>query len=249
MYCIERNGDEPAVLCVHGYCQSSAYWAPTVERLARAGIRALAPDLPGFGDSAGLSGPYTIEAYVDALAQLLDTRNLTQIILVGGSMGGVVAQHFALRHPTRLLRLLLVATGAVLADPETALAKADTIAAEPWDEDAVRPFVQGFFRRPLSAADFDRYRRIALMASQQSAVEASRSNAKSTTLDRLNQITVPTLIIQGRHDRVRTPEHGADMRDRIPGARLEVLEESGHTPQLEEPEAFHKIALPFLVEG
>jgi pimeloyl-ACP methyl ester carboxylesterase len=189
-----------------------------------------------------------MEAYADSVAQFLDDRNLTQIVLVGSSMGGVVAQHFALRHPAKLLRLLLVSTGAVMADPVTALAKADAIAAAPWDEDAVRPFVQGFFRKPLSAKDFDRYREIALMASHQAAIEAFRSNARSSTLDRLHQITAPCLIIQGRHDQARTPEHGADMCDRIPGARLEVLEESGHTPQLEEPEAFHKIALPFLVE-
>ncbi|MEE8537283.1 MAG: alpha/beta fold hydrolase, partial [Acidobacteriota bacterium] len=109
MHCIERAGGEPAVLCVHGYCQSSAYWAPTVERLALAGIRGLAVDLPGFGASAGLPGPYTMEAYADALAGLLDDRGLARVALIGGSMGGAVAQHFALRHPTRLVRLLLVA--------------------------------------------------------------------------------------------------------------------------------------------
>jgi pimeloyl-ACP methyl ester carboxylesterase len=63
----------------------------------------------------------------------------------------------------------------------------------------------------------------------------------------VTRASVPTLIIQGRHDRARTPEHGAAMRERIPGARLEVLERAGHTPQLEEPDAFHALALPFLL--
>ncbi len=249
MHCIEQAGAEPAVLCVHGYCQSSAYWAPTVEHLARAGIRGLAVDLPAFGGSAGLPGPYTMEAYADALAGLLDDRGLARVALIGGSMGGAVAQHFALRHPTRLVRLLLVATGAYTADPPAALAKADAIAQGSWDEEAVRPIVQGFFHRAMPAGDIDRYRRIALQASRLDAVEAARSNARASTLERLGAIAVPTVIVQGRHDRVRTPEHGAEMRDRIPGARLEVLEESGHTPQLEEPEAFHEIARPFLLAG
>ena len=67
----------------------------------------------------------------------------------------------------------------------------------------------------------------------------------------IGEIRVPTLIIQGRHDRARTPEHGAAMRDRIPGSRLKVLKafRPGHTPQLEEPEAFHALALPFLRGG
>src|SRR5215510_3950703 len=97
MYCEERAGVEPAVLYVHGYCQASAYWAPTLERLAAAGVRGLAPDLPGFGASAGHPGPYTMEAYADGLAALLDARGLARVALVGGSMGGVVAQHLALR--------------------------------------------------------------------------------------------------------------------------------------------------------
>jgi len=78
-------------------------------------------------------------------------------------------------------------------------------------------------------------------------VEAARSNANSRTLDRLGSVSVPTLIVQGRHDRARTPEHGAEMRDRIAGARAAIIEESGHTPHLEQPGAFQEIALPFLL--
>ena len=65
----------------------------------------------------------------------------------------------------------------------------------------------------------------------------------------LASIRVPTMIIQGRHDRVRTPEHGMEMRDRIPGSVLEVIEDAGHTPQLEQPQRFHDVALPFLLQG
>ncbi|MFI4986404.1 MAG: alpha/beta fold hydrolase [Alphaproteobacteria bacterium] len=247
MHVVERSGVQRAVLLIHGYCQSSAYWTPTLGRLADAGAYAMAPDLPGFGASAKLPGPYTMEGYADALAHLLDERGLEQVVLVGGSLGGVVAQHFALRHPGRLLRLLLAATGAVTADPAAALAKADALAAAPWNEATVTPIVAGFFHRAMPAAELARYRAIALMASQPAAVAAARSNAGSRTLDRLAEITLPTLIIQGRHDRARTPEHGAEMRDRISGARLEVLDGSGHTPHLEEPDAFHALALPFLL--
>jgi pimeloyl-ACP methyl ester carboxylesterase len=245
-HCLEGPGGEPVVLCVHGYGQSSAFWAPTLERLARAGLRGLAPDLPGFGGSAAAPGPYTMEAYADGLAALLEARGIDRVALVGGSMGGVVAQHLALRHPARVARLLLVATGGAMGDPAAGLARADAVAAAPWDEAAVAPLVAGFFRTPPSEERVTEYRRIARQASHQAAVEAARSNARSRTLERLGEIRVPTFIIQGRHDRARTPEHGAAMRDRIPGARLAILENSGHTPQLEEPEAFHALALPFL---
>ena len=89
-------------------------------------------------------------------------------------------------------------------------------------------------------------RRIALAAARPAAVEAARANALSNTFEGLAQIGVPVQIIQGRHDAARTPEHGAVMLARLPDGRLAVLEGSGHTPQMEEPDAFDAIALRFL---
>jgi len=246
LHALERVVSPPAVVCLHGWCQSSAYWAPTLERLTAAGVHGLALDLPGFGASACLPGPYTMEGLADAVARLLDERGLGQVVLVGSSMGGVVAQHFVLRHPGRVRRLLLVATGAATADPASALAKADALADAVWDETLIAPAVRAFFHHPPPAAELDRYCQIALMASPAAAVEAARSNARSRTLERLDAIEVPTLIVQGRHDRVRTPEHGKLMQERIKGARFEIVERAGHTPQVEDPTGFHEIALPFL---
>ena len=164
-------------------------------------------------------------------------------------MGGVVAQQFGLRHPERLERLLLVATGAYTGDPEGALAKAEHLAGVDWDEANLRPIVQGFFYTQPSADRFSELLGIARIASQHAAVEAARSNAGNNLLARLGEIKVPTLIIQGRHDRSRTVAHGEEMQKAIPGARLGVLENAGHTPQLEEPDAFHRLALPFLIHG
>ena len=247
MHVIERAGRGPTVVCVHGFCQSSAYWAPTLDRIAAQGAAALAPDLPGFASSAAEPGPYSMPALADAVASLLDRRHLSQVILVGGSMGGVVAQHFALRYPARVLRLLLVATGAFTADPPGALAKADLMAASQWNEEAVTPIVAGFFWKTPPAEKVVEYRVMAMQASQSAAVEAARSNASLRTFEELGRINVPTLIIQGRHDKARTPAHGVEMQKRIPNARLEIIEGAGHTPQLEQPEMFYEIAMPFLL--
>lgn len=246
MFALERMGTEPAIVFVHGFCQSSAYWAPSLDRVAERGVRGLAVDLPGFGASAGMGGPYTMAGLADALARELDARGLLEVVLVGGSMGGVVAQHLALRHAKRVERLLLVATGGLAANEALALEKADALSAVPWNEETVTPIVDGFFHQRPSAVLHAEYRRIALSASQQAAIEAARSNATNRTFDQLASIRVPTMIIQGRQDRARTPEHGAEMRDRIAGSVLAVIEDAGHTPQLEQPERFHNLALPFL---
>ena len=247
MFALERKGGGPAVVFVHGFCQSSAYWAPSLERVAERGVHGLAVDLPGFARSAKIPGPYTMAGLADALARELDERGQREVVLVGGSMGGVVAQHFALRHAARVVRLLLVATGGFTPNVALALEKADALAAGPWNEEAVAPIVDGFFHQRPPAAQVAEYRRIALSASQPAAVEAARSNAVNRTFEELAAIRVPTLIIQGRHDRARTPEHGAEMRDRIAQSVLAVIEDAGHTPQLEQPQRFHDLALPFLV--
>jgi pimeloyl-ACP methyl ester carboxylesterase len=249
MHIIERPGQGPAVVCIHGYCQSSAYWTPTLDRVAERGVHALAMDLPGFGQSASEPGPYDMESLADTVDALCERMGLGRIALVGGSMGGVVAQHLVLRHPQRASRLLLVSTGAFTADPATALARADAIAAGEWNDAAVEPMIKGFFRDPPPPEEVARYQRIARSAAKAAAVAAARSNATLRTLERLSEIPIPTLIVQGRYDRARTPEHGALMCERMPNARLLVLENSGHTPQLEEPEAFHAAAVPFLLDG
>ena len=247
MHALSRPGREPAVIFIHGFCQSSAYWAPTLERVASQGIRSYALDLPGFAGSAKEGGPFTMPALADAVAAQLSAWGLAQVILVGGSMGGVVAQHLVLRHPVRVQRLLMVATGAVTANEKLALEKADAMEAAPWNEEAVVPVVAGFFYRKPPPEKIAAYRKIALSASQPAAIAAARSNAVNRTLDQIGAIRVPTMIVQGRHDRARTPEHGEEMRKRIAGSRLEVIEDAGHTPQLEQPDAFHAVALPFLL--
>ena len=187
MYFVERPGAEPAVLCVHGYCQSSAYWAPTLDRLAAAGARGLAPDLPGFGASAGAPGPYTMEAYADGLVALLDARGLERVALVGGSMGGVVAQHLALRYPDRV-------SGSSSSPParRRPTRPPRSPGPTPWRRRRGTPRRSSRRGRVLSPAapaeTHEEYQRIALAASHRAAVEAARSNAGSRTLERLGEI-------------------------------------------------------------
>src|SRR2546429_8825746 len=67
VFALERKGTEPAIVFVHGFVQSSAYWGPSLDRVAERGIRGFAIDLPGFGASAGVRGPYTLAGVVDAV--------------------------------------------------------------------------------------------------------------------------------------------------------------------------------------
>jgi pimeloyl-ACP methyl ester carboxylesterase len=114
-----------------------------------------------------------MDRYADALADLLDALGLEKVVLVGSSMGGVIAQQFALRHPTRLERLLLVATGAFTGDPAGALKKADELVAVPWTDEMVSSTVTNFFHTRPAEPRHTELRGIVRMASP-AAVDALR---------------------------------------------------------------------------
>jgi pimeloyl-ACP methyl ester carboxylesterase len=249
LYALERPGSSPTVLFIHGFGQSTVYWQEWVELLGGCGIHAIAVDLPGFGQSAHAAGPYTIEGLADAVAQFIQDRKLGAVTLVGSSMGSTVAQFVTLRHPRLVRRLLLTATSAN--PPPRISPPLDPAAARNfWATRDIQGMVDGFFAtkappRAKAAAFYEAGRQMTVDA----AMEANESNLNWTTVERLREIKVPALIIQGRHDSAKSPEQGELMVSRMPHAQLAVLENSAHTPQWDEPQEFKRAALPFLLAG
>jgi pimeloyl-ACP methyl ester carboxylesterase len=241
------EGSTPVVF-VHGMCQSSVYWQPTLDELP-AGYRGYALDLPGFGDSHAVppeGDTYTIEGHAAAVAGFLDAQNLTNVILVGNSLGGVVCQMTAIRHPERLSRLVLMSTGPYTPNPAAALAAADEEERQVWDRPAAADYVHHFFVRP--PADLEPYVDAAVLASLRGRVDTRRSSARTDLRPDLPRIAIPTLVVQGERDGARTPAVGAEMVALIPNARLEVVAGVGHTPMLEAPDVWRRIFHGFLAE-
>ena len=100
---------EPAVL-LHGWGASSYTFRHALALLPRRGIRTIAVDLRGFGlsDKPMRRGAYALDGYLRDLGSVLDELSLGRAALIGHSMGGGIALHFALRHPTRVTRLALI---------------------------------------------------------------------------------------------------------------------------------------------
>ena len=241
------EGDRPIVF-VHGMCQSSVFWQPTLDELP-AGFRGYALDLPGFGGSRDVppSGEtHTIEGHAEAVAGFLAANDLHGVVLVGNSMGGVVCQMLAVRHAERLSKLVLVSTGPNVPDPAAAMAAADREAHAAWDRVAAADYVAHFFVRPPS--DLEPYVDAALQSGRRGRVETRRSSAETDLRPDLTRITIPTLIIQGERDAGRTPAIGAQMAKLIPNARLEIVPGVGHTPMLEDPVTWRRIFHGFLAE-
>ncbi|HEY1228869.1 MAG TPA: alpha/beta hydrolase, partial [Ramlibacter sp.] len=110
-------GGGPTVLMLHGLGGGHLAFAPQVETLASSGYRAVAWDMPGYGHSAPIE-PYTFKGLAQSCIQLIESLKCRRVILLGHSMGGMVAQEVVARRPDLVSRLILCGTSAAFGAPE-----------------------------------------------------------------------------------------------------------------------------------
>ncbi len=218
----------PLVL-VHGAGGSSAMWLGVMHRLARQ-RRTIALDLPGHGRSAG--APTTLDELVGTVGELCATLCLDRALLVGHSMGGLVAVAAALAWPTRVAGLALITTGArlrVAKGIEEALASAWPHWTKLLADAAYSPETPAELRR--------RGAQIACAASQEQTLADFRICAATDLRERLAELDTPTLVVTGAHDLLTPPKLGEELASKIRGARRLQLARTGHMPMHESPDA------------
>jgi pimeloyl-ACP methyl ester carboxylesterase len=245
----ESTGTGAPVLMIMGLGLSGGAWWRTVPVLSQR-LRVITFDNRGVGRSRSLRHSYTTEAMADDAVSVLDGAGIERAHVYGFSLGGMVAQQLALRHPGRVRSLVLGATHAggpraVAPDPEVLAFFARRPAMKP--EEAARasvPFNYGPRCRtehPDRIAE-DLRRRLEHTFPEQ----AYRSQMLAATLHnchrRLKRIDAPTLVVHGRHDRMIPVANAELLAEGIPGATLRVLDESGHLYPTEEPEIDAAIA-------
>jgi 3-oxoadipate enol-lactonase len=239
----ESTGEGDPVLLITGLGLAGGAWWRTVPVLSRR-LRVITFDSRGVGRSSAFSHAYTTEALADDAVSVLDDLRLDRAHVYGFSLGGMVAQQLALRYPERVRSLVLGATNAggpraVRADQEvmTFYVRRLGMRAEEAARDSV-PFIYG----PLCRSEhFDRIEEdIAQRLAHPFAERAYRAQMFAAGLHNcyghLPRIEVSTLVVHGRHDRVIPVANAELIAERIPGARLRILEESGHLYPTEEPE-------------
>jgi len=245
---------EPLVL-IMGYGVSHIGWFLIQDKLASE-HRVIVFDNRGTGRSDKLEIPYTTKMMAADVAGLLDILGIGAANVFGTSMGGMIAQEFALNYPDRLNNLILGATTcggsraisptpefmAVIFDPELAkMSAADRIhAMVPWTWN--KEFVDN------NPAAIERF--IALTSEYPTPPQArvSQQNALMThdTYDRLPDIKSPALVIAGSEDRQIPYENSKLLASRIPNAELAIIENAGHEFFDDSTEKAIKIILDFL---
>lgn len=233
------EGSGPPIVLIHGIGASTDSWAGVAGRLTDR-FACLRYDLRGHGQSEVVRGRYELEDYVEDLAALLDERGIEKAHLAGHSLGGVIAQGFALACPERVLSLILVSTAACRTPEEKAaiLALARTVESEGaaviMDRAMERWFTPAF--RSAHSEVIERRKRQVLATDAESFANAFRIYAESDLGARLHNIRAPTLILTGEHDVGSNPRIAKVMHERIAGSRLQIFPELRHAVLLEAPE-------------
>jgi pimeloyl-ACP methyl ester carboxylesterase len=228
---------------------SGGAWWRTVPVLARR-FRVITFDNRGVGRSTSPTYSYTTEAMADDAASVLDSAEVERAHVYGISLGGMVAQQLALRHPRRVASLVLGAThpgGPRAVGPDEEVLDFFRRRPELPQEEAAWASVPYNYgphcrRRHGSRIAEDVAERLAHPFAPDAYRAQLYAAGLHNCLGRLARIRVPTMILHGRHDRM-IPVANADlMAARMPHARLQILEQSGHLYPTEQPEVDEAIA-------
>jgi pimeloyl-ACP methyl ester carboxylesterase len=228
-----RGGAGSPVLVLHG--ASGATWLPFMQTLSQK-FGVIAPEHPGFGESDTPDWLDTIHDLAYFYLDLLDELKLDRVHMVGLSLGGWIAAEMAVRSTQRLASLTLAgAAGLYIAGVEQ---------SDPFlrtDEQRLRDFFhdQKKADEVIARALRPELEDVALKNRTTVARLTWQPRSHDPHLAKwLHRIDVPTLLIWGDDDRMFPKEHALAYARLIPGAKVMIVPECGHVPQIEKPDAF-----------
>jgi len=242
-------GTGPAVILIHGLGGSTANWAPTIAPLAQK-YRVLVPDQIGFGKSDKPMLNYRVATLVDFLDGFYKQVGIQKASLVGNSLGGFTAAAFAIAHPEKVDKLVLVdAAGfAVTGDIDPKVLNG----LNPSTRQQIKDLIGLIFYNKeqfISDAAVEAFLASRVTAGDQYTIQRfidSIGHGEDMLDGKLGAIKNPTLIVWGREDGLTQLAMGQRFNKEIAGSQLFVIEKCGHVPQIEKPAEFNAGLLKFL---
>jgi pimeloyl-ACP methyl ester carboxylesterase len=228
---LDERGEGRPILLLHGGAgpQSVTGFAQTIAD--REPVRVLSPIHPGFGGTTRPEWLDSIAGLAALYRQLLDQLDLGDVTVVGNSIGGWIAAELALLGSDRIGGLVLVDATGIQVDGQPVVdifpLSLDELMALSYHDP------EPFRIDPASLSDVQR----AAIAANRDALRIYGGAMTDPTLrSRLAAVTLPTLVVWGDSDGIFTPDYGRAYAAAIPGARFELLPDTGHVPQIESPE-------------
>jgi non-heme chloroperoxidase len=238
-YVEQGDGTGLPVFLLHGYTDSWWSWAPVLPNLPET-IHAYAPSQRGHGDADRPAQGYGPHDFAADAAAFLDALGIGSAVVVGTSMGSIVAQRFAIDYPERTKGLVLVAAATTWRTP-AALELWDIVATleDPIDPGFVREFQESTLAQPVPPAFIDTVVAESLKVPARVWQAALREGHLEANLAaELGAIQAPTLIVSGDRDAIHPRSEQAALAAAIPDARLVVYPDAGHALHWEEPARF-----------
>ncbi|HVT93785.1 MAG TPA: alpha/beta fold hydrolase [Bryobacteraceae bacterium] len=245
----EEHGSGEPVLMIMGLSFTLDMWHRTLPLIART-RRALVFDNRGVGRSDVPGGPYSIPGMAEDAKAVLDAAGVDGAHVIGASMGGMIAQELALRHPSRVKSLILACTScgglrAKFPQPSRFRNQASWPAQTP--QDRILAFNPLLYHpgTPPERIEEDNRIRLRWHPTPRGYLNQLIAILRWSSYGRLPRISVPTLIVHGDSDVIVPPENAAILARRIPNAQVRMIPAAGHIFTTDQPELSHRWLLDF----
>ncbi|WP_417597479.1 3-oxoadipate enol-lactonase [Pararhodobacter oceanensis] len=243
-YALEGAADGLPVVFANSLGTDLRLWDKTIARLP-AGLRILRYDMRGHGLSDAPKAPYAMGALVRDLEALMEHLQITNAVVVGLSIGGMVAQGLAIKRPDLVRALVLSNTAAKIGTKEQWLERVAAVQAggiEPFADATIeRWFAPAFRQSPECAA----WRNMVVRTPREGYAGCVAALAGTDFYTPTSGLRLPVLGIAGGEDKSTPPDLVRETIDLIPGARFELIQASGHLSCVDQPEIYARLLSGF----
>jgi pimeloyl-ACP methyl ester carboxylesterase len=249
----EAYGRGRPVLLLHGWLGSWALWRNTIEILGKE-FRTYALDFFGFGESFDRGSDFSVNNFVDSVAQFMDRLGIVKAPLIGHSMGGTVSLASSIRYPDRVVKTAVIGSP-IEGNSLNLLLKFsgyEGFARLVWTTPVLlRMFMRGYAH--FLAKDGATLGRMIVQDISKVTADSffqSIGTLRQTDLrDQIGALPMPVLGIYGKKDYIVNPRQSEVLKKYAPHSTIAWFEDSGHFPMMDEPERFHETIRDFLYNG
>lgn len=248
----EKYGKGMPIVLLHAFPLSRKMWKQQINVLVESDCYVILPDFRGFGETQIASDKTTMEDLANDIRELLDHLEIEKAIIGGLSMGGYVTLNLYRLHPEKFAAMILADTSS-LADTEekrlgrfSLIEKTLTHGMNAIIEEML-PHLTSDYTKACNPDLIKQLEKEFLQTDPEGAIAALRGMAERLDhTDMLPEISVPTLLIFGREDKVTNLDGARLLNNKIPNSKLEIIEDIGHYSNLENSERFNTILDDFV---